>query len=114
MSFVIQYLIFIWRGPNPEPAVIMFQPTPIFDIFGTIIDSQQIIIVVAAIVMPRSTLQRREEEGRLRSGQTVVVIDRAPPMPVSPRSWPACWRSATATGWTGCASRCRAIPPTTR
>jgi branched-chain amino acid transport system permease protein len=51
MSFVIQYLIFIWRGPSPEPAVIMFQPTPIFDIFGTIIDSQQIIIVVAAVVM---------------------------------------------------------------
>ena len=51
MSFVIQYLIFIWRGPNPEPAVIMFQPTPIFDVFGTIIDSQQIIIVVAAIIM---------------------------------------------------------------
>lgn len=51
MSFVIQYLIFIWRGPNPEPAVIMFAPTPIFDIFGTIIDSQQIIIVVAALVM---------------------------------------------------------------
>jgi branched-chain amino acid transport system permease protein len=51
MSFVIQYLIFIWRGPNPEPTAIMFQPTPIFDIFGTIIDSQQIIIVVAAVVM---------------------------------------------------------------
>lgn len=51
MSFVIQYLIFIWRGPNPEPAVIMFAPTPVFDVFGTIIDSQQIIIVVAAIVM---------------------------------------------------------------
>jgi branched-chain amino acid transport system permease protein len=51
MSFVIQYLIFIWRGPNPEPAVIMFQPTPIFDVFGTIIDSQQIIIVVAAVIM---------------------------------------------------------------
>src|SRR5690349_6837273 len=48
MSFVIQYLIFLWRGPNPEPAVIMFQPIPIFDVFGTIIDSQQIIIVVAA------------------------------------------------------------------
>ncbi len=51
MSFVIQYLIFVWRGPNPEPAVIMFQPTPIFDVFGTIIDSQQIIIVVAALIM---------------------------------------------------------------
>ncbi|HUP99289.1 MAG TPA: branched-chain amino acid ABC transporter permease [Aeromicrobium sp.] len=51
MSFVIQYLIFIWRGPNPEPAVIMFAPTPVFDIFGTIIDSQQIVIVVAALIM---------------------------------------------------------------
>ncbi|MFL6090781.1 MAG: branched-chain amino acid ABC transporter permease [Aeromicrobium sp.] len=51
MSFVIQYLIFIWRGPNPEPAVEMFAPTPVFDIFGTIIDSQQIIIVVAALIM---------------------------------------------------------------
>jgi branched-chain amino acid transport system permease protein len=51
MSFVIQYLIFIWRGPNPEPAVIMFAPIPVFDIFGTIIDSQQIIIVVAALIM---------------------------------------------------------------
>jgi len=51
MSFVIQYLIFLWRGPNPEPSVTMFQPTPIFDVFGTIIDSQQIIIVVAALMM---------------------------------------------------------------
>lgn len=51
MSFVLQYLIFLWRGPNPEPAVIMFAPIPIFDVFGTIIDSQQIVIVVAAIVM---------------------------------------------------------------
>jgi branched-chain amino acid transport system permease protein len=51
MSFVIQYLIFLWRGPNAEPAVTMFVPTPIFDVFGTIIDSQQIVIVVAAIVM---------------------------------------------------------------
>lgn len=51
MSFVLQYLIFLWRGPNPEPSVIMYSPVPIFDVFGTIIDSQQIIIVVAALVM---------------------------------------------------------------
>jgi branched-chain amino acid transport system permease protein len=51
VSFVLQYLIFLWRGPNPEPAVIMFQATPVFDVFGTIIDSQQIIIVVAALLM---------------------------------------------------------------
>ena len=51
MSFVIQYLIFLWRGPNPEASVTMFQPVPVFDVFGTIIDSQQIIIVVAALAM---------------------------------------------------------------
>ena len=51
MSFVLQNLIFLWRGPNPEPSVIMFQAAPVFDVFGTIIDSQQIIIVVAALIM---------------------------------------------------------------
>ncbi|WP_285727306.1 branched-chain amino acid ABC transporter permease [Psychromicrobium xiongbiense] len=50
-SFVIQYSFFLWRGANPEPAVTMFKPTPIFEVFGTIIDSQQIIIVVAALIM---------------------------------------------------------------
>lgn len=25
-SFALQYLIFAWRGPNPEPALIMFRP----------------------------------------------------------------------------------------
>lgn len=51
MSFVIQYLIFIWRSANPEPSRIMFRPTPIFDIGGVIINSQQLIIIVAALVM---------------------------------------------------------------
>ena len=50
-SFAIQYLIFIWRGPNPEPALIMFRPRPVFEIFGTTIDSQQITIIVAALVL---------------------------------------------------------------
>jgi branched-chain amino acid transport system permease protein len=50
-SFTIQYTIFLVRGPNPEPAVTMFIPTPVFDVFGTIVDSQQIIIVLAAVIM---------------------------------------------------------------
>lgn len=50
-SFSIQYLIYLWRGPSPESAVIMFQPEPVFEIFGTIIDSQQLVIVFAAITM---------------------------------------------------------------
>ncbi|GAB3121615.1 branched-chain amino acid ABC transporter permease [Glaciibacter psychrotolerans] len=48
-SFAIQGGIFIVRGANPEPAVTMFVPTPVFDVFGTIVNSQQIIIVVAAL-----------------------------------------------------------------
>jgi branched-chain amino acid transport system permease protein len=50
-SFTIQYLIFIWRGPNPEPSLIMFRPRPVFEIFGTIVDSQQIVIFVAALLL---------------------------------------------------------------
>jgi branched-chain amino acid transport system permease protein len=50
-SFAIQYLIYLWRGPSPEPAVIMFQPVPVFEVFGTIIDSQQLVIVIAAVAM---------------------------------------------------------------
>lgn len=50
-SFTIQYLIFLWRGATAEPAVIMFQPEPVFEVFSTIIDSQQLVIVVAAVVM---------------------------------------------------------------
>lgn len=50
-SFTIQYLIYLWRGATAEPAVIMFVPTQVLTVFGTIIDSQQILIVVAALVM---------------------------------------------------------------
>lgn len=65
-SFTIQYIIFLIRGPNPEPAVTMFIPTPIFDVFGAIIDNQQIIIIVAALVMMVVTDQfiRRSRTGR--------------------------------------------------
>ena len=49
-SFAIQYSIFIIRGGNPEPAVTMFVPVPVFDVFGTIVNSQQIVIVVASLV----------------------------------------------------------------
>lgn len=50
-SYVIQYLIFIWRGASPEKAVIMFRPTPVFEVFGAIIDSQQLTIFIAAVIM---------------------------------------------------------------
>jgi branched-chain amino acid transport system permease protein len=65
-SFTIQYLIFLWRGAQPEPAVTMFVPQPIFQVFGTIIDSQQLTIVIAAVILMVATDQfiRRSRTGR--------------------------------------------------
>jgi branched-chain amino acid transport system permease protein len=50
-SFALQYLIFIWRGPSAEPAVIMFRPQAVFTVFGADIDDQQLTIVVAALAL---------------------------------------------------------------
>lgn len=65
-SFTIQYLIFLIRGANAEPAVTMFIPRPIFDVFGTIVNSQQLIIVIAAIILMIATdwFIRRTRTGR--------------------------------------------------
>jgi branched-chain amino acid transport system permease protein len=65
-SFTIQYLIFLIRGANAEPAVTMFIPTPIFDVFGTIINSQQLIIVIASVILMVGTdlFIRRTRTGR--------------------------------------------------
>ena len=65
-SFTIQYLIFLIRGANAEPAVTMFIPQPIFDVFGTIVNSQQIIIVVASVILMIATdwFIRRTRTGR--------------------------------------------------
>ncbi|MFJ3958083.1 branched-chain amino acid ABC transporter permease [Arthrobacter sp. NPDC090010] len=66
VSFAIQYLIYWWRGPSPEPALTMFRPTPIFDVFGTIIDSQQLVIIIAAVILMVATDQfiRKSKTGR--------------------------------------------------
>jgi branched-chain amino acid transport system permease protein len=65
-SFAIQYAIFLWRGANPEPAVTMFVPTPVFAVFGTIIDSQQLTIVIAAVILMVATdlFIRKSRTGR--------------------------------------------------
>lgn len=65
-SFTIQYLIFLIRGANAEPAVTMFIPQPIFDVFGTIVSSQQLIIVIASVVLMVATdwFIRRTRTGR--------------------------------------------------
>lgn len=65
-SFAIQYTLFVWRGAQPEPAVTMFVPQPIFDVGGTIIDSQQLTIVIAAVILMIATdlFIRRSRTGR--------------------------------------------------
>ena len=65
-SFTIQYLIFLIRGANAEPAVTMFIPQPIFDVFGTIVNSQQLIIVIASVLLMLATdwFIRRTRTGR--------------------------------------------------
>jgi branched-chain amino acid transport system permease protein len=50
-SFFIQYVWYAFRGANAESAVIMFVPHPIFTVFGTNIDDQQLTIVAAAILV---------------------------------------------------------------
>ncbi|WP_442853033.1 branched-chain amino acid ABC transporter permease [Arthrobacter sp. 35W] len=75
VSFSIQYLIFLWRGPNPEVALTMFRPTPIFDVFGTIIDSQQLVIVLAAVVMMVFTDQFIS---RSRTGRGIRAVAQDP------------------------------------
>ncbi|OZB87306.1 MAG: branched-chain amino acid ABC transporter permease, partial [Microbacterium sp. 14-71-5] len=68
VSFAIQYLIFLpfIGGANAQPAVTMFIPTPVFDVFGTLITNQQIIIVVAAVLLMVGTdmFIRRSRTGR--------------------------------------------------
>jgi branched-chain amino acid transport system permease protein len=65
-SFAIQYSLFILRGAQPEPAVTMFVPQPVFIVFGTVIDSQQLTIVIAALILMVITDQyiRRSRTGR--------------------------------------------------
>ena len=65
-SFAIQYGIFLIRGANAEPAVTMFVAQPIFDVFGTILNSQQRIIVIssALLMLPTDWFIRRTRTGR--------------------------------------------------
>ncbi len=74
VSFTIQYIIRLIRGPNAEPAVTMFKPTPIFDVFGTIVDSQQLVIVIAAVIMMVAT-ERFISKSRTGRGIRAVAQD---------------------------------------
>lgn len=73
-SFTIQYLIFLWRGPVPEQALTMFQTKPVFNVFGTIIYSDQLLIVTAAVIMMVVT-ERFISKSRTGRGIRAVAQD---------------------------------------
>jgi branched-chain amino acid transport system permease protein len=50
-SFVLQQIIFIWRGGNPEQAIRLMRPEEQFEIFGASVTNITIIIVVASILL---------------------------------------------------------------
>lgn len=65
-SFSIQYIYYIIFGATAMPAVTMFIPAPVFQVFGSIIDSQQLIIFIAAVMLMILTDQfiKRSRTGR--------------------------------------------------
>lgn len=50
-SFVLQQLIFIWRGGNPEQAIRLMRNEEVFTIFGGSVTNITIITVVASILL---------------------------------------------------------------
>lgn len=50
-SFVIQQLIRVWRGSNPEGTIRLLPPQPAFTVFGAPVTNLQIIIIVASLAM---------------------------------------------------------------
>lgn len=50
-SFVLQQLIFIWRGGNPEQSIRLLKPEEVFTVFGASVTNITIIIVVASLVL---------------------------------------------------------------
>ena len=50
-SFVLQQLIFVWRGGNAEQAIRLLKQEEVFEIFGASVTNISIIIVVASVLL---------------------------------------------------------------
>nr|WP_158886080.1 branched-chain amino acid ABC transporter permease [Amycolatopsis anabasis] len=50
-SFVLQQLIFIWRGGNAEQAIRLLKPQEVFEIFGASVTNITIVIVIASVLL---------------------------------------------------------------
>lgn len=50
-SFVLQQILFIWRGANPERQIRLLQPEPLFKIFDATVTNINVILIVASILL---------------------------------------------------------------
>ena len=50
-SFAIQQFVRIWRGSQPEGAIRLLVPEPVFRIFGAPVTDLQLVVVLASLVM---------------------------------------------------------------
>ncbi|OZM72230.1 branched-chain amino acid ABC transporter permease [Amycolatopsis antarctica] len=50
-SFVLQQIIFVWRGGNAEQAIRLLKQEEVFQVFGASVTNISIIIVVASIIL---------------------------------------------------------------
>ncbi|WP_425457095.1 branched-chain amino acid ABC transporter permease [Amycolatopsis cihanbeyliensis] len=65
-SFVLQQIIFLWRGGNAEQAIRLMRPEEVFTIFGASVTNLTIIIVVCslALMLIADTFINRTRVGR--------------------------------------------------
>ncbi|MGW4488440.1 branched-chain amino acid ABC transporter permease [Amycolatopsis sp. NPDC004368] len=50
-SFVLQQILFIWRGGNAEQGIRLLRNEPVFEIFGADVTNVTIITIVASVVL---------------------------------------------------------------
>ncbi|AUS80905.1 branched-chain amino acid ABC transporter permease [Actinoalloteichus sp. AHMU CJ021] len=50
-SFAIQQAIMLWRNPNPELAIQLIAPRPLFEVFGVSVTNIQLTVFLAALVL---------------------------------------------------------------
>jgi branched-chain amino acid transport system permease protein len=50
-SFVLQQLIFLWRGGNAEQAIRLLRPQEVFTVFGASVTNITLIIVIASVLL---------------------------------------------------------------
>ncbi|QRP48876.1 branched-chain amino acid ABC transporter permease [Amycolatopsis sp. FDAARGOS 1241] len=56
-SFVLQQILFIWRGGNAEQGIRLLRNEPVFNIFGAAVTNVTIITIIASILLMIATDQ---------------------------------------------------------